>query len=149
MIYAPLPNRFPSLGVGGWRPGSGQSMKHSMSWGIYHSDDLMHWFHFMQRIVLRTLCLYNELEICLRGGIWTVPSHSPKLIASQTRYQSAKGELAPSQGQRRPFELEGYVIRERCHGNLLWAFAHLTVLTCKLAQANPATLTPPLTSPPF
>ena len=90
----------------------------------------------------------NELEICLSPRWDLNPGLSlAQRIAKRTRYQSAKGELALSQGQRRSFEFEGYVIRERCHGNLLRAFAHLTVLTCELTRATllhcyTATLTP-------
>ena len=87
----------------------------------------------------------NELEICLSPRWALNPGLSlAQRIAKRTRYQSAKGELVLSQGQRRSFEFEfeGYVIRERCHGNLLRAFAHLTVLTCELTRANSATLTP-------
>ena len=56
-----------------------------------------------------------------------------KIILSRTWLMShrslAKGELARSPGQRRSFEFEGYVIRERRRGNLLRAFTHPTVLT--------------------
>ena len=62
-----------------------------------------------------------------------------QIIARRTCYQSAKDKLAYSQGQWRSFEFEGYVIRECCCGNLLRAFAHLTVLSIELARANPAT----------
>ena len=51
-------------------------------------------------------CIYvcNELEICLSPRWDLNPGLSlAQRIAKRTRYQSAKGELALSQGQRRSF----------------------------------------------
>ena len=82
----------------------------------------------------------NEFEICLSPRWDLNPSLSlVQRIDRRTRYQSAKGELAYSQGKQHSL---GYVIREHCRSNLLRAFAYLTVLSGELARANPATLTP-------
>ena len=105
--------------------------------------------------VLKGACMY--LCACVtsyrfawvRAGIWTPASHLSKDLEERTRYQSAKGKLAYSQEQQRSFKFEGYVIRDRCRGNLLRAFVHFTVLTCELAWANPVTLTPLWLPPPF
>ena len=93
--------------------------------------------------LMQAVCRCNELEICLSLSWDLNPGLSlAQTIGKRTHYQSAKGELAHSQGQQRSFEFEfeGYVTRERCHGNLPQAFTHLTVLTCELARSNPTTL---------